>query len=125
MPKSILIADDDKLFLDVLTFEFEKRNAPLQWITVEDGEHTIKLLTEHKPDMLILDLRMPNLDGFAVLEHMQKHHSSVPVVIVTHFHDEEHQKKSEQYGVKAYLVKSDWHISQLAEEIERLLEGKE
>lgn len=121
MAKRLLIADDDKLFLDILTVEFESRKPEYEIMTVEDGKHTIAMLGENKPDMLILDLRMPNMDGFAVLEHMQAHHETVPVIVVTHFHDDEHKQKSETYGVKGYIVKSEWHIGKLVEEIEKHL----
>ncbi len=121
MPKRLLIADDDRLFLNILSLEFEKRDAPVEVFTVEDGEHTITLLTEHKPDMLILDLRMPKVDGFAVLEHMQTHHTGVPVIVVTHYRDEEHKKRSEEYGVKLYMVKSEWRIGDMTDEIQKHL----
>ncbi len=117
MQKHILIADDDTLFLNILTLELEKRDVPVKVTTVEDGEHTIRILSENKPDMLILDLRMPNMDGFAVLEHMREHHSAVPVIVVTHYQDDEHKRRSEEFGVRGYLVKSDWRIGDMTEEI--------
>lgn len=122
MIKRLLIADDDILFLDLLTLEFEKRNSPFEIITADSGQSTIKQLTERKPDLLILDLRMPNIDGFKVLEHVQQEQLTIPVIIVTHFHDDEHKRRSAEFGVKGYYVKSDWHIGKLAEEIQRFLE---
>ena len=121
MPKHILIADDDKLFVDILTLGFEKHNAEFNLMTVDNGERTISMLTEHNPDMLILDLRMPNLDGYAVLEHMRDNHSSVPVVVVTYYQDEGHKNRTKEFGVKAYLVKSEWRIDQLVGEIRKHL----
>lgn len=117
MTKTLLIADDDAVFVNILSFEFEKRQLPCQVVSVSDGEHTIKMLQEHRPHMLVLDLRMPNIDGFGVLEHMREHHTDVPVIVVTHFHDAEHREKSLGYGVKEYIVKSDWHIDRLISEI--------
>ena len=118
MSKHILIADDDHLFVDILRMGFEKHAGSGYTVSaVENGQHTIKMLSERKPDMLILDLRMPNLDGYGVLQHMKENHTSVPVIIVTYYQDDMHKKKAEQFGVKSYLVKSDWKIEQLVNEI--------
>ncbi len=115
--KILLVADDYAMFVNILSFECEKRQLPWQVITVSDGEHTIRMLTENKPDALVLDLRMPKVDGFQVLEHMQKNQSHVPVIVVTHYQDSEHREKSMAYGAKQYIVKSEWKISRLVEEI--------
>ncbi len=117
MNKTLLVADDDTVFVNILSFEFEKRQLPWRLVSVSDGQHTITMLSEHKPDMLVLDLRMPTIDGFGVLQHMRDNHDAVPVIVVTHFHDEEHRKRSLEFGVKQYIVKSDWHIDRLVEEI--------
>jgi DNA-binding response OmpR family regulator len=119
MRKRLLIADDDRLFLNILTLEFEKRDSPCEIITVEDGGQTITMLDERAPDLLILDLRMPTVDGYGILKHMKEKHEQVPVIVVTHFPDAEHQKKSEEFGVKAYIVKSQWPIHRLTDEIEK------
>lgn len=121
MPKHILIADDDQLFVDILRSGFEKHSEGLTITTVDNGQNTITMLSEKKPDMLILDLRMPNLDGYGVLEHMKTHHTSVPVVVVTYYQDDNHKKKAESFGVKSYLVKSEWKIEQLVGEIKKHL----
>ncbi len=122
MPKHILIADD-QLFVDILRSGFEKHSEGLTITTVDNGQNTITMLSEKKPDMLILDLRMPNLDGYGVLEHMKTHHTSVPVVVVTYYQDDNHKKKAESFGVKSYLVKSEWKIEQLVGEIKKHLGG--
>lgn len=121
MPKHILIADDDQLFVDILRSGFEKHAEGLTITTVDSGENTITMLSERKPDMLILDLRMPKIDGYGVLEHMKNHHTSVPVIVVTYYQDDNHKKKAEAFGVKSYLVKSEWKIEQLVSEIKKHL----
>ncbi len=122
MPKRILIADDDTLFVDILRLGFQKHATEFTVTTVDNGKNTLTMLAEHKPDLLILDLRMPYLDGYGVLEHMQTNHTSVPVIIMSYFQDETHKKKAEKFGVKAYLVKSEWKIDQLIGEIKKHLE---
>ncbi len=123
MQKHILIADDDQLFVDILRSGFEKHSEGLTISAVENGEHTIVMLQERKPDMLILDLRMPNMNGYAVLEYMKVNHNTVPVIVVTYYQDDLHKKKAEEFGVKAYLVKSEWKIEGIVSEITRYLEG--
>ncbi len=123
MNKTLLIADDDSMFVDILMFESEKRQLPWQIVAVSDGQHTILKLQEHRPDILVLDLRMPNVDGFAVLEHMRTNHSDVPVIVVTHYSNAEYREKSMSYGVREYIVKSDWRIDRLVDRIDHHLTG--
>ncbi len=121
MSKHILIADDDTLFVDILTLGFQKHAAEFTVTTVDNGKNTLTMLSEHKPDLLILDIRMPYLDGYGVLEHMQANQTSVPVIVMSYFQDEVHKKKAKELGVKAYLVKSEWKIEQLVSEIKKHL----
>ncbi len=123
MQKTLLIADDDSMFVDILMFESEKRQLPWQIVSVPDGQRTISTLTERKPDILVLDLRMPRVDGFAVLEHMRANRSDVPVLVVTHYNNPEYRQKSMEYGVKEYIVKSDWRIDRLVDRIHQHLAG--
>ncbi len=123
MQKTLLIADDDSMFVDILMFESEKRQLPWQIVSVSDGLRTISTLTERKPDILVLDLRMPRVDGFAVLEHMRQSQSDVPVIVVTHYNNPEYREKSKQYGVREYIVKSDWRIDRLVDRLDQHLTG--
>lgn len=79
----ILIADDDPNFLGLM--EQFLKEEPLTYRFAMDGEETIRLVNQKKPDVLILDLMMPKKDGFTVLEEIRStpNISDTPVIIVT------------------------------------------
>ena len=121
MSKCLLIADDDAMFIDILRLEFEKHDLPWEVLTVTDGERTLRLVEERSPHLLLLDLRMPKVAGFAVPEALKQKQSPLPVVVITNYHDDAHKRRSAEYGVRNYIVKSEWRLGQIVAEIGRHL----
>jgi len=74
-------------------------------IQAKDGVDCIEKLKEEKPDVLFLDLVMPNMDGFEVLEYMQKHDVNVPTVVLTADIQEGVSQRCMDLGAVAYLNK--------------------
>ena len=83
MTKSILIVDDEPDFLS-LTALFLKRNG-YELFTAPDGEKALLAVKEKKPDFILLDIRMPGMSGYEVLEKIRKDQSvpNIPVVFLT------------------------------------------
>ncbi len=77
-----ILVTDDSAFL-------RKRTCSILAITghdiiqAKDGQECVEKLTEEKPDVLFLDLVMPHMNGFEVLEYMQLHHIKVPTIVLT------------------------------------------
>lgn len=117
MPTRVLIADDDSVFLKLLTYELERRELDIDLKTAENGEDARTLFAEHKPDVVLLDLRMPVEDGFEVLEHLKEQQSQTPVIILTHFREPEYLDRAKQLGAKDLLVKSDLSIEELVDRL--------
>lgn len=108
MAKTILIADDDSTVVRLFNLDAESRDTNVAIRSSATGVDTIHAIEEHKPDILILDIRMPNGDGFSVLEHLEKKGVSIPVVILTNYNNPEYQKKSKTYGnVREYMIKHE------------------
>lgn len=82
------------------------------------------MVTEQKPDLLLLDLNMPVLDGFGVLEKLPKEKRPFPVIIITNFEDQATRDKAKKLGVDGYFVKKDMTIKSLVEMVEGLLKYK-
>lgn len=114
MAKTILIADDDSTIVKLFHLDAESRNTDVVIRTSATGEETIEMLKHGKPDVLVLDIRMPKGDGFTVLEHLQKHKIDLPVIILTNYRNDEYLKKSKTYGqVKEYIVKHETRIDRV------------
>ncbi len=108
MSKTILIADDDSTVTQLFSLNAESNDADLVIRSSETGEDTIAALSTHKPDILILDIRMPKGDGFVVLEHIKKHKLDIPVIILTNYRNETYVEKSKTFSnVKEYIVKHE------------------
>ncbi len=118
MAKTILIADDDSTIVKLFHLDAESKNIDVVIRTSGTGEETIEMLKSGKPDILVLDIRMPKGDGFTVLEHLQKHNIDLPVIILTNYRTDEYLKKSKTYGqVKEYIVKHETRIDRVIDTV--------
>lgn len=119
---SILFAEDDTLLRNIYTKKFTLAGYDVR--PAADGEEAIQLLTQQAPDMLVLDISMPKVDGFQVLERFPKAQRTYPVVMLTNFDLEEYRKRGKELGADDFFVKKDMTIKSLLEMVERLLAEK-
>ena len=103
--ETILIADDDANFLSFLTFLLEHNGY--RTMQAADGLATLNKLREERPALTLLDLMMPGLSGFEVLERMQEDPqlSTLPVIVVTALADEKARARCLELGVRGYVTK--------------------
>lgn len=79
--KKILAVDDEPSILTLLKFNLEK--AGFEVITTGDGSEALKLIQSEKPDLILLDLMLPNMDGTEILKQIRQEKNNVPVVMLT------------------------------------------
>ena len=99
---SILIVDDDVELVGLLRFALT--GAGYEVVTAFDGEQALRRLRDHTPELVILDVNLPLLDGFKVLEQLRKH-SQVPVMMLTVRSAEEDEVRGLDLGADDYLKK--------------------
>lgn len=109
----ILVVDDDPHILRSLTIGFR-----LQWpgstvLPAEDGEAGLRLFREHEPDVVLLDVAMPGLSGYDVLEAIRRV-STTPVIMLTARGDETDQVQGLELGADDYVVKPCGHPALVA-----------
>jgi len=119
---NILIAEDDAVLRDVYVKKFTIAGYDIR--TVENGQQAIEAIDEKAPDILIVDLHMPTVDGFGILERYPQDSRSFPVIVLTNFGDDQNRKKAEELGANDYFIKSDMTIKSLIEMVENLLKAK-
>jgi len=117
MLKKILIADDDAMILQIVSLGMEQRNNDVSVHGATTGEETIAAINAVKPDVVVLDIRMPQGDGFSVLEHLKNQNNTVPVVILTNYRNDDYQAKCRAYGVKDYLIKHEMKMDRIVERV--------
>ncbi|MDD3295736.1 MAG: response regulator [Candidatus Omnitrophica bacterium] len=121
--KKILAIDDEKDFCFFTKKNLER--AGYEVFTVSDGKSGIKVAKEQRPDLILLDIMMPGIDGFEVLEILKKDSNTchIPVVMLTGRDDEESKSRAKKLLNEDYLIKPV-EIENLREKVESIL-GKD
>ncbi len=117
-PETVLVADDDPVTLECLgeTVKF----LGLDVVTASDGEQALRLFDQHQPDLVVTDVRMPNMDGLALTHQLKLRRPDCPVIMVTGYGDESTAIAALKAGACDYLHKP-FQISELKNTVERAL----
>jgi DNA-binding NarL/FixJ family response regulator len=102
----VLVADDHRLMLTAVRRALAGAEGFEIVGEVSVGSHVVPAVRETNPDIVLLDLRMPELDGIACLERLRKHDARVGVVILSSYSDEAQIEAARQAGALAYVVKT-------------------
>jgi DNA-binding NarL/FixJ family response regulator len=103
----ILIADDQVLFAEGLRTILESRTEDMSVVAVaRDGEEAIRLTGEHLPDIVLMDVRMPVLDGVEATKEIHARHPDIKIMVLTTFDDDDYVRFSLRYGAIGYLLKN-------------------
>lgn len=104
-PISILIADDHPLILAGLSSLLEAMPEFLLVAQASDGVQAVELYRQHRPDVVIMDLSMPRLNGVEAIEQIRAEDASASIVILTTYQGDEDVYRGLRAGAKAYLLK--------------------
>jgi CheY-like chemotaxis protein len=121
--RTILIVDDDPGILDLHTRILAKLIPRCQVISAQNGREALDIMARRRPDLVVLDLVMPVLDGFAVLQAMREREQTrhVPVIVLTGQNLTEQDMARLRRGVAAVLGKGLYSRSELLEQVESVL----
>jgi CheY-like chemotaxis protein len=123
-PTRILLVEDDAIQRDRVRGWLEGQ----QWIVQEaaNGREALARLQEEKPDLILLDLMMPEMDGFAVVAALQKEPGwrDIPVVVITSLDLDAGDRERLNSGVQSVLVKDTFRPTELVDRIRRLVQQR-
>jgi CheY-like chemotaxis protein len=102
---TILVVDDERIFLNCIDFELRSRGSRYSPIFALDALEGLRVFKEKKPDLVITDLRMPNVDGLEFLTMLKKEDASTPVIMITAHADRMTLAETIKMGASDYLVK--------------------
>jgi len=105
----IMVVDDEQLILKLLSRTLEPEGYDV--VVAENGEAALKLLDKHEPDLVILDIMMPGLDGFQVLGLIRQR-SNIPVIMLTARHEVTAVRDALTVGADDY-VRKPFHTREL------------
>ncbi len=102
MERVILVVDDEKPILDILTFNLEKEGFRV--LGAGDGETGLKLALKENPDLILLDIMLPKMDGFDVCKRVREK-SNVPIIMITAREEEVDKVLGLELGADDYITK--------------------
>jgi two-component system, OmpR family, alkaline phosphatase synthesis response regulator PhoP len=119
--KKIILVDDEPNIIMALEYTFKKNNFEV--FIARDGKEALELLKTEQPDLIILDIMMPLVDGYATLEAIKKNEklAQCKVIFLSAKNKEADIEKGLQLGADAYVTKP-FSIKKLVEQVNDLLE---
>lgn len=116
MRKKILIVDDEPHLR--LLYETELRRAGFETMTAADAQQGLEYIATMEPDLVILDIRMPGMDGIEALQRVLDRNSSIPVILNTAYSS--YRDNFMTWAADAYITKSS-DVTQLVEKVKELI----
>jgi DNA-binding response OmpR family regulator len=120
--KTILVVEDEKTLRDALVEKI--KNEGFNVLEARDGEEGLKKATEEGPDLILLDIIMPKMDGITMFGKLKESEKGkgIPVIILTNLSPIEGVSQTIDRDVTNYLVKSDWKLEEVMEQIKNTLD---
>lgn len=118
---TVLIIEDDPFISDM--YQTKLKNNGYQVFLAADGQTGLEIAQKKQPDIIILDLVLPKMDGFQILKRIKEDSriKNIPVLILSNLGQKEKIDKGMKLGADAYLVKSQFKPSEVLEKIKKLL----
>ncbi len=122
--KKILVIEDDQQLRAVLEDKFNKEGYAVE--VAENGQIGLEMALSTNPDLILLDLVMPVMDGMTTLHELKRNQKtlSIPVILLTNLSDSDKAVEAASNGVYDYLVKSDWKLEDILIKVAEKLSDK-
>jgi CheY-like chemotaxis protein len=119
MRKKVLIVEDEEIILDLLQKKITKEGY--KTAVARDGEEGLKVMKEFQPDLILLDIIMPKMDGFGVMTEMQKDPflKKIPIIIISNSGQEVEIERAQKLGAKDFLIKTEFDPQEVIDKIEK------
>lgn len=126
--KNVLIVDDEKSFLALLEEGFKAYRREFSVSTAENGRRAVEHLRSQPVDLVVTDIKMPQMDGFELLSYLREFHPGIPVILTTAFGTNEIEERLKAMGASQYLEKPlDFEVlaSKIVEELAETVSRRE
>ncbi|HNZ83702.1 MAG TPA: response regulator [Candidatus Pacearchaeota archaeon] len=117
MAKKILLIEDDTLLLDLVQNKLKEYGYDV--LGKQSGEDGLEVIAEFFPDLILLDMLLPGIDGIQTLEQIKKNPKSteIPVIIISNSGQPVELGRAEQLGARDWLIKVDFDLDELIDKI--------
>jgi len=119
--KKLLIVDDEDIVQKSLSSQFDRKIVKV--LNAKNGAEGLKTALKEHPDLILLDLVMPKMDGMTMLEKLRKDRwgKNAKVIILTNLSDAERVAQAVEKGTYEYLVKVDWNVMDVVKKCKKYL----
>lgn len=119
--KRILVIDDEEQIIKALVRKLEQ--GGFEVLTAADGKEGLQKALSEKPDLILLDLILPYLDGISLLDRIKNdaRGKKIPVLVLSNLDDANKVKESRRQGISDYLVKTAWTLDEILEKVKNTL----
>lgn len=121
----VMIIEDDKFLREGL-YGRKLRDAGFQVEAVENGEQALKMLSMMTPDIIMLDLVLPGMDGFEILQKIREGEKTknIPVIVVSNLGQQEDIDRVMKLGATDFMVKANFTLDEIAERIHSIIKAR-
>ena len=117
--KKVLIVEDEKPLS--MAFELKLGKVGVSSKIANNGIEALEILKTEKFDLIMMDLMMPQMDGFTLLTKLQEQGITTPVVVLTNLSQTEDEKKVKALGAKDFIIKSNVPIAKIVDRVSQML----
>jgi DNA-binding response OmpR family regulator len=120
-PARILVVEDETFLVKIYSVKLKKEGFEV--LIATDGEQAVQMANEVKPDIILLDLILPKMNGFEALEKMRANPElkNTPVIVLSNLGQDEDIKRAESLGATDYLVKANFSIQDVIAKVRATL----
>jgi len=122
--QTVLIVDDDEFLLEMYALKFKEEGFTVE--IAETGKDALTKIESVKPDVVLLDVVLPEMDGFAVLQKMRpEKKSGLPIIVLlTNLSQKDDTERGMRLGADDYVVKAHFTPSEVVEKVRKLLSAR-
>ncbi|MBI3335829.1 MAG: response regulator [Candidatus Portnoybacteria bacterium] len=119
--KKILLIEDDSFISQMYSLKFKQ--TPYDFLVARDGKEGLQMVKEQKPDLILLDIILPEIDGFTLLAEIKKDPelASIPLLLLTNLGQQENIQKGMALGANDYIIKAHYTPQEVVEKVEAFL----
>ncbi len=120
--KTILLVEDDPFLVDIYSTKLKEAGFSVQ--VAIDGKEALKKMKEDVPDLLLLDIVLPNFNGWEILRKIERDEklNTLKIIVLSNLGEKQEIEKGLKLGAARYLVKAHYTPSEVVEEIKKILE---
>jgi len=117
----ILLVEDDSMIVEMYKLRFEEEGYEVS--VTDKGSEAIEIAKRDQPDLILLDIILPEIDGFSILREIKSDGSTkkIPVLLLTNLSQETDQQKGTESGADGYFIKAQHTPADLMNEIKKIL----